>query len=640
MGNDPFSVFGDSNDIKNRAIKDYSFNRTEGDIYRPEDAGSESLRLHISPSRLNFLVVLMALGLGTLLFRTGYLQIAQGSVYRQMAEENRIRIQWVKPPRGLIFDRNEYSLVENIPNFIIQAVPADLPKDETERQNIIFELSQTLNTDPVNINNALSKESSESYEPITLFEHIDIEKAIQLKIKSSHLPGISVIAESNRKYTAGPPFSNIIGYIGKITSAELATFEEDEYLRNDYTGKVGLEKSYEKTLRGVYGRNHIEVDSLGKVKKIVASEKAEPGQNLILSIDHTYQEKLQELLDAQVERLNSNGGSAIALDPRNGEVLALVSSPAYDNNLFIGELTNEEYQELINDPKQPLFNRPISGEYPSGSTIKPLIAGAALTEGLITPNTQVLSTGGIKIDKWFFPDWKSGGHGLTNVTKALAESVNTFFYAIGGGYENITGLGVDKINDYATKFGFGKPLNIDLPGEASGFLPTKEWKERVKGEPWYIGDTYHLAIGQGDLLVTPLQITNLIATFANGGTVYQPHLVRAVSDATTGEQIYTEPTVVNQQVIPKNAVNAVRQGLREAVLSGSARSLADLSVSSAGKTGSAQFADNKTHAWFTGFAPYDNPEIVITVMIEGGGEGNATALPVAKDFLTWYYGNR
>ncbi len=646
----PFEIYGQTDDIKKRLVRDYNFNHSQGDEYRPEDAERESLRLHVPFGKLNIIIYIIIACFITLGVRTIELQMAQGAQYREIAEGNRVRIQWIKPPRGLILDRNEKPLVENVPNFTLFVVPGDLPKDNTERVQVLSSVSKTLDLDEKVIQEKVDSYLTEVskndqkkitvYQPLMLAEHIDINHAIKLKIESNQLPGIAISAESGRKYLGGNVFSNILGYTGKINEAEQKSYLDKNYQADDVIGKVGVEKYYEDVLRGTYGRNHVEVDSMGKVKKVIASEQPQPGMNLILSIDKDYQNKLQQLLDDQVNRLQKTGGAAIALDPRNGEILALVTSPTYDNNVFSGGLTNEQYQQLIADPRQPLFNRPLSGEYPSGSTIKPLIASAALNEGNITPSTTVTSTGGIKIDKWFFPDWKAGGHGVTNLTKALSESVNTFFYAIGGGYEDIKGLGVEKIKEYADKFGFGKTLGIDMSGEATGFLPDKEWKERVKKESWYIGDTYHLAIGQGDLLVTPLQIANLTAIMANGGTFYQPHVVRSTIDPITHAVTYQNPQIIQEQILPKTSIQPVRQGLREGVLTGSSRSLQDLPVTSAGKTGTAQYSDDKTHAWFTGFAPYDNPEIVITVLIEGGGEGNAVALPVAKDFLTWYYGKR
>jgi len=321
--------------------------------------------------------------------------------------------------------------------------------------------------------------------------------------------------------------------------------------------------------------------------------------------------------------------------------LALVSLPSFSNNDFARGLTQEQYQAIANHPDQPLFNRCLSGEYPSGSTIKPVVAAAALEEGIINENTTVSSIGGLRIGQWFFPDWKAGGHGLTSVRKALAESVNTFFYYLGGGYGDFNGLGLERLVEYEKIFGLGAQSGIDLPGEASGFLPSKEWKEKIKGEPWYIGDTYHLAIGQGDLLVTPLQVAGYTAVFANGGALYRPRLVKQILNSLDQPIGEADGKPIKSNLLSAKNIEIVRQGLRAAVTAGSAQGLASAVVPVAGKTGTAQWSTSKpAHAWFTGFAPYDKPEIVITVLIEQGGEGSAAAVPVAREVLDWWFRNK
>ena len=331
---------------------------------------------------------------------------------------------------------------------------------------------------------------------------------------------------------------------------------------------------------------------------------------------------------------NETIGSIIALDPRSGAIRALVNYPAYDPNAFSQPGKFSESTVFFGDERQPLFNRAISGSYAPGSTIKPLIAAAGLQEGVITRNTSFLSTGGINIGIWSFPDWKSGGHGQTNVTKAIAESVNTFFYLLAGGDENIKGLGVEKITEYLSAFSWGKTTGIDLPNEAEGFLPSAEWKKEVKDERWYIGDTYHLGIGQGDVLVTPLQVAVGTAAIANGTTVYQPFIV---ADKVAQNSSRTE----HKTKIPinKSHIQTVQEGMRQAVLEGSARRLSSLPLAVAGKTGTAQFAGGieNTHAWFTSFAPYDTPELTVTVLLEKGGKGDEHAVPIAQEIWQWWH---
>ena len=326
------------------------------------------------------------------------------------------------------------------------------------------------------------------------------------------------------------------------------------------------------------------------------------------------------------------------MDPSNGEVLALVSLPTYNNNVFARGIKASEYELLITQPDKPLFNRAISGEYPSGSTIKPIWAASALEEGIISEYTTFLSVGGISIGQWFFPDWLSGGHGRVNVYRAIAESVNTFFYNIGGGYEDFKGLGVDKMVYYGELFGLGTQTGIDLAGEADGFLPTKTWKEEVKGERWYIGDTYHMAIGQGDLLVTPLQVAAFTGVFANGGSLYRPHFIKQVLSATDQPIKAVEIEPVRKDFINNYNIEVIRNSMRQTISAGSARRLQSVPVPVAGKTGTAQWSTKKdTHAWFTGFAPFEDSELVITILIEEGGGGDVTAVPIAQEYLEWYF---
>jgi penicillin-binding protein 2 len=589
-------------------------------------------------SKLKIIFLISALIFISLLVRLVQLQIVHGQEYRVAAEENRIRIKDIKAPRGIIYDRLGNTLVHNIPNFTLTFTPADLPKNQDEKNALIDLLSTTIGVPKSEIEKIISDKPSDSYLSYTLYDHIQYDKAIQLRVTTSNYSGVSLDVGTFREYQAGLNFSHLLGYLGKSTPQEL--LDHPSYAYDDYIGKTGIESYYENLLKGTNGKKEIEVDSFGKESKIINKTEPKTGTNLTLTIDKELQDTLGDALEKTISSSKSiTGAAAVAIDVNTGELLALVSSPSFDNNKLTVGLSQAEYNDLINNPKKPLFDRFASGEYPSGSTIKPLIALAGLQEGVITPSTTVMSTGGIRIDKWFFPDWKAGGHGLTDVRKALAESVNTFFYMVGGGYENVQGLGVKKITDYLRLFGLGQPSGLDLPNEASGFLPSMEWKEKVKKEKWYIGDTYHLSIGQGDLLVTPLQVANYTAAIANGGTLYKPHLIKSMTDV-DGKTTITQPEIIRSNFIGSPNYQVVREGLRQGVLSGSSTGLRDLPFSSAAKTGTAQYGDNKTHAWFTAFAPYENPTIAITVIVEGGGEGHLTALPVAKQgLLNWFSRN-
>jgi len=317
----------------------------------------------------------------------------------------------------------------------------------------------------------------------------------------------------------------------------------------------------------------------------------------------------------------------------------LISFPDYDSTGISSGLSSEAYNKLISDPNKPLFNRAIAGAYPPGSSIKPYIAIAALADGVVNPDVFFDTPSEIVIGQWHFPDWKD--HGMTNVERAIAESNNIFFYALGGGYDKIKGIGINNMKKWWQKFGLGSRTGIDLATEASGLLPDPGWKEKVFGEPWYIGDTYHAAIGQGDLLITPLQMVRAVATIANGGKLLEPKLVQKISDKEGNIVEEYGATVQNEQVASPEVISTVQRGMRMAVTEGSARTLNDLPFKVAGKTGTAQFFGNqKTHAWFEAFAPYDDPEIAVIVLVEGGGGGYEIAVPVARNILEYYFANK
>lgn len=634
----PFDIYDKTPDIRDNSLENYGRNYSLGDNLPDSKYSPNALKLSIDQPRLRVVIMIIGLVLLFLFGKTLWLQLVEGKEYREISEGNRIRIETIKARRGIIYDRNGTLLTRNVPNFTFALIPADIPEDSELRNETFETIARILEIPLVELKQRLEDIPDYSYEPVEIEDQIDYDKALLLQVEIKGLPGAKLSIKDSREYLEPASTAHLVGYTGKITKAELSQNQDQDYLRTDVIGKTGLEYQYENILKGIDGKKRIEVDAFGKEKKLVASKDPESGDNLTLSVDLGLQKVLNESLNKMVKQTNSSGGAAVALDPRNGEVLAIVSVPGFDSNEFVKGIDAEKFQDLLNNPNRPLFMRAVSGQYPSGSTIKPVIAAAALQEGIINANTTVLSTGGIKVGPNFFPDWKAGGHGITDVKKAIAESVNTFFYTIGGGFEDFTGLGVDQITSYAHLFGLGEPLEIDFPSEASGFLPTKQWKEETKGERWYLGDTYHLAIGQGDLLVTPLQVASYTSTIANGGTVYQPHILKSILDPATNLITNIDPNIIRSNFISSQNIRTVKEGLRQAVTSGSAVALQNLSVAAAGKTGTAQFGDNsKTHAWFTGFAPYDSPELVITVIVEEGGEGYAAALPVARDGFQWYF---
>lgn len=646
-------------DVKDNKLERFSSRQARGDYF---PSYTESKGLLSSPIEkkgiyiLFFIIMIVAAIIG---MRITWLQVVYGQKYRDLSEGNRIRIVRIPADRGLIYDRNLIPLVKNIAYFSLAITPGDLPKDEQEREQILNNLSillektslhremldsQISSGEDEKENSAdfleiLKSASPYSYQPIKIIENIDYTRAMSLLLKLDKLPGITLIVSARRKYNDAEIFSHILGYVGKINPEEYKA--HPYYALNDFIGKIGLELHYEKILRGEFGKKRIEVNSLGKEERVESIEMPQSGYDLILSIDGELQKKIINTLEKYLKRAGSKAGAAVALNPQTGEVLAITSYPFYDNNIFI-KGDKDAYQSLADSPNKPFVFRAISGEYPSGSVIKPVIAAGALSEGIINENTIVNSYGGIAVGKWFFSDWKEGGHGSTNVIKALAESVNTFFYYIGGGFKNFQGLGIDNINKYARLFGLTKATGIDLPSERNGFLATPQWKKEVKKEQWYIGDTYHIAIGQGDILVTPIQVAVYTAAIANGGTLLRPHVVKYIQNPQTREvQKDYEKNIINSQVVGSEYIDIVKKGMRQAVTKGSAIRLFYLPVEVAGKTGTAQVGgDKKPHAWFTGFAPYEDPEIVITVVIENAGEGSAVAVPAVYEILEWWIKNR
>jgi len=631
----------------------YRLNWTEEGLLgeREAEKSGDKIGRNISRQKINWIAAAIIFASFLLVGRAFSLQIYHNDYYQELSRSNRLREQGIPADRGVIYDNQGEILVSNSPVFYLQVIPADLLAAEIAGYNITAvnnkigdilgkESAENLDYLLVRYRRNKSGQSLEAYQPQIIADDINYYQALRLMIITTDIAGISVQVRSRRSYNLpAVSLSHVLGYIGALTPEEYKAAPPD-YLLTDYIGKTGLEKYWEKELRGVYGEKYIEVDALGREKRIIREVSKEDGAGLMLAINSALQVELEKDVKSQLEISGAARAAAIILNPQNGEVLALVSWPSFNSNDFSDKIKTEIYQKLVNDPNQPLFNRAVSGEFPTGSTFKPVVAAAALQENVITENTIVNSTGGLRINVWFFPDWKAGGHGATNVRSALAWSVNTFFYYIGGGYNDFEGLGVQRITDYARLFGLGAPLGIDLPNEAAGFLPSKEWKEDAKKEMWYIGDTYHLAIGQGDITATPLQVAAYTSFFANGGTLYQPHIVKQLLDSQGQLVKNIEPAILRHDFIEEKNIEIVRQGMRDCVAYGSCRSLDSLAEPVAGKTGTAQWSSDpgqKTHSWFTGFAPFNNPELVITILVEEGGETTDAAVPIAKKVLEWYF---
>jgi penicillin-binding protein 2 len=567
--------------------------------------------------------------------KTSLWQVVQGEELRAQAEENRMYAITLPAQRGIIYDRQGIILAENESLFQLVADFDGLAIMDDEQEvclnrailesNILFSLANSYGLPASSLFEAREEHPSGEF----ILAELSHEQAMQfLSLQTETYWHVEATSRRHSITNQVPTLSHVLGYTATISPEEYEEVQGGDYRAFDQIGKQGIEQQYEERLRGTFGQELYEIDAYGDLERAYSKTDPIDGENLHLTIDIGLQSYIEEVLEARLEGTPASRASVIVMDPDSGEVLALVSYPGFDANAFTQGIDAESYAALLEDEDRPLYPRATSGEFPSGSTIKPTFAAAALIEGIITAQTSFLSTGGVAIGPWFFPDWRAGGHGPTNVYHAIADSVNTFFYLIGGGNETFDGLGIEALMDYAAQFGLGTPTGIDLPSEGDGFLPTKQWKLETIGEQWYIGDTYNASIGQGYTLVTPLQMARNTAIFANGGALVTPHLLLGTETE--------EP----MQVADADTMAIIRDAMRRTVTYGSASYLQGVSVPVAGKTGTAQWStNNPDHSWFTGFAPYEDPEVVITVLVEEGGD-RGLAVPVTHDILNWWFSGR
>ncbi len=557
------------------------------------------------------------------------LQFFKGNHFTVLAERNKFRDKQIDALRGVIYSDKQNQLINNKLNF-------DLTCKKEAGEESINALAEVINKTSSEIKKEIK--DWENRDPI-IIKNLDRRTLLAIETRINYIPDCQIVKKNSREYPNGEIFSHILGYVGRISSEELLSL--DSYSGNDYVGKTGLEKEYEKVLHREPGQIKVERDAHGnKISEKIVS-KPEPGKNLELWLNKDLQEKFTNSLQGKLDEINSNKAVGLVLDANTGGVLSMVSIPSYDNNVFSGGIP-EEVSKTLSNPENSLLNRSIAGQYPSGSAIKPIIALAALEENIISPQKKIDDTKGyIKIpnpynpeDSHIFNDWKA--HGMVDMRKAIAISCNVYFYTIGGGFEDQEGLGVTKIDKYLNLFGFGSKTGIDLPGEENGLVPTPEWKEKYKEDSWRTGDTYNLSIGQGNFLTTPLQITTAFLPIANGGTLYEPQLVKKIK--TEGEEIIKEPKIKRDNFIKKDNIEIVKEGMKDAVEYGSASLLNSLPIETGAKTGTAQIPrPGYYHNWIVVFAPYDDPEIVLTIMIEEVEGMQAAVLPVARDVLEWYF---
>jgi penicillin-binding protein 2 len=636
------------------------------------------------------------------------LQFLQGVGFQQEAVVNRVRVVREKALRGIIYDRDGRILARNPASFIITIIPADLPDDpdykisqqkrrkvyqelydilqqtlseyqtipqepaptpDLTKNHLVLDISQPPVPDVLTVDEMDSlvaqRELGSAFLPVVVADNLPRDVALKVQEETYHLPGVQLQLKPRREYPSGLYTSHIIGYMGPIPQEKEKEYAEKGYAPDAWVGWSDLEYQYEDELHGQPGVKVIEVDVKGKEKNVIKkATDPEPGHNLILSLDLELQKLMMDALVEGVDPKKSNSAAAIAIDPRNGYVLGIVSLPTYDNNIFADGITEDEYKVLSEAPGFPLLDHAISGIYPPGSTFKLVTASAGLQEGVITPETILNAPGIIYLPNRNFPDdpnlaqpfvcWihkLDGEHGDINVTAAIAESCDIFFYKVGGGYPptEFDGLGIQALADYARMFGFGETSGIDLPGENPGLVPDPKWKRIAKGERWVTGDTYNMAIGQGDVLATPLQVTMMTAAVANDGILYQPQVVVASTDEENRLVRFNRPIVRREIAVDSKNLDVVREGTWMVVNweYGTAKNVALPDVEVAGKTGTAEFFDPEigrdlagnlpSHAWFTAYAPYEAPEIVVTVFVYNGGEGSLVAAPIARKILRGYF---
>lgn len=579
--------------------------------------------------------------IGLIFGRVLYLAFAQGKFYSDRSEMNVTQPITLPAIRGLIFDRYGNILAQNKSAYRVVFNASLALREKTDTEEILYALSPILEISGEDLQAVIQKADFEKIALVTLARNIDAEQIAA--IKKLNIKAIEIQDDYSRNYTRGPAFAHVLGYTGTAQYGDLH-------------GKTGLEKYYDEQISGKDGVRILYRTAKGDILDEKLLDAPQHGENLYTTIDADLQEYFYNRMTAALRLLGRNVGVGIALNPQTGEVLAMVNAPSYDNNIFTDLKNKKARVDTLTAPFQPLFNRAVSGIYTPGSTIKPMVAIAALKEGVITPQTQVFSKGYIEIPNPYSPenpsrflDWKPNG--WVNVRSALAKSSNIFFYSAGGGFEDIKGLGIEKLKEYWKFFGFGEKTGIDLDAESIGFLPDPRQKESQKKDNWRIGDTFNVAIGQGDFQVTPIQLINNIASIASGGKLYKPFLMKELGND-NGTTTVRQPELIRDYSDLKPYISEVQEGMKDAVRQpyGTANSLAELPFEVAAKTGTSQTSNNtKVNALFVGYIPTEalakagasaDKQIAVLVLIENAKEGSLNAVPIGKDVLNWYYQNR
>ena len=580
--------------------------------------------------RARWLYAILAIAFVGLISRLLFLQVLSGERYTFLSENNRVRIKRVAGTRGMIFDRQGQLLVDSRPSFDLIFVP----EDSSDPQNTLRLLGRYLNRDQTELLKTFEEgKSRAAFDEMVLGRDVEWSAVVAVETHQLDLPGVSLRARPRRSYVDGQMAAHVLGYLGEINQKQLTVLKEQGYALGDEIGQYGLERRWEELLRGQSGGQQVEVDALGRRMRVLHEVTDVPGYTVHLTLD-------RQLQAAAYEALKGKEGTIVAIDVSSGAILALASTPAFDPNVFARGIKSEEWSGLIKDKLRPLSNRATQGQYPPGSTFKIIMAIAALEEGAMNPESFIQDPGFFPFGNRQFRDWKKGGHGAVNLHRAIVESCDTYFYQLGAK------LGVDRIAKWARAFGLGEKTGIALDDEKNGLIPDTQWKQKRYRQPWFPGETISVAIGQGYVTVTPLQLANMMAAVANGGKLYRPYLVSKVESLDGATVREYGPELIRSIAMKQETLNRVQKALADVVhgpggTGGAARSPA---IQVAGKTGTAQVIEmksaylkseqlsyfNRDHAWFVSYAPVEKPQIAIAVLVEHGGHGGEAAAPMAK----------
>jgi penicillin-binding protein 2 len=555
-------------------------------------------------SRFLVFGLVVILGMGALTARLFYLQIANGSQYVALSTSNRTTLDAIPAPRGVVYDRSGRLLVTNVPTYAVKIRPADLPN--SRRDEVVARLGALIGVAPPDIHGAIDGNPGSAFDLVRVGQDVDKATALLISEAGEDLPGVEVTVESRREYIDGPLFSQLIGYTGPVTAEQLPDLRQVGYLPDDLLGKQGLELRYETELRGTYGSERVERDATGRRTQVLQTvSDAVPGASLTLTIDTKTQQNAEAALRWAMKEIGMTRGVVIAMNPQTGEVLAMVSLPTYDNNLFSGGISVADYQVLLENKDKPLINHAVQAHYAPGSTYKLVTGTGGLGEGEIRPGTRLNTKAFLTLGGTRFYEWNRRGWGPCDIYCGFGHSSDTYFYQVAGM------LGADRLGHWANEYGFGMQSGIDLPGEVVGIVPTNEWKQQALGAPMFAGETYQAGIGQGYDSVTMIQLINAYAALANGGTVYQPQVVREIIGP-DGEVVRPfEPKVLHEMDVKAGVLRTMRKAARTTVTLRHTYNLVDMPIKIAGKSGTAEFGipDSRGRlpysSFFVGFVPKD-----------------------------------